>query len=85
MAGLFVAKLTGGHAATAAGFGVVASHCAFDGSTGSAAVSVATLAPGSVVVVSITPNPAHEGQSVKAALTEVNGVATILPADGRED
>jgi len=51
---------------------------AFDGSTGSATVSVAAQSAGSAVVVSITPNPAHEGQVVKVTLTEVNGVGTRI-------
>jgi uncharacterized protein (TIGR03437 family) len=51
----------------------------FNGSAGTAIVNVAaTQAPGSDVVISITPNPAHEGQLVRVMLTEVAGVGTTI-------
>ncbi|HYL79144.1 MAG TPA: protease pro-enzyme activation domain-containing protein [Bryobacteraceae bacterium] len=50
----------------------------FNGSSGSAVVRVTARSPGSGVVVSITPNPAHGGQAVKVSLTEENGVGTTI-------
>jgi len=50
----------------------------FNGSSGSVAVSVASSQPGSAVVISITPNPAHEGQFIRVMLTEVGGVGTTI-------
>jgi uncharacterized protein (TIGR03437 family) len=51
----------------------------FSGSTGSTSVNVAPPAsPGSAVIVGITPNPAHEGQSVRVTLTEVAGIGTTI-------
>jgi subtilase family serine protease len=50
----------------------------FDGSTGTVAVSVAAQSPGSAVTISITPNPAPEGQAVRVALTEEAGVGTRI-------
>jgi uncharacterized protein (TIGR03437 family) len=50
----------------------------FNGSAGTAVVNVVAAAPGSDVVISISPNPAHEGQFVRVALTEVAGVATTI-------
>ena len=50
----------------------------FNGSKGSAVVSVAAGSPGSFVMVNITPNPAHEGQVVQVTLTEEAGVPTTI-------
>jgi uncharacterized protein (TIGR03437 family) len=50
----------------------------FNGSTGSATVSVASQSSGSNVVLSITPNPAHGGQGVRVTLDEKNGVPTTI-------
>lgn len=53
----------------------------FNSSTGSIVVSVAPQqSPSSVMVVSITPNPAHEGQTVRVTLTEVAGIGTTITA-----
>ncbi len=52
----------------------------FNPSTGSTAVNVASRSSGSAVVVSISPNPAHQGQIVKVSLTEVNGTGTRITA-----
>jgi uncharacterized protein (TIGR03437 family) len=50
----------------------------FSGSSGTTVVSVAAQAPGSAVLVSISPNPAHEGQFIRVMLTEVAGVGTSI-------
>ena len=50
----------------------------FNGSTGSAAVSVASQSAGSSVLLTITPNPAHSGQLIRVTLTEKNGVGTTI-------
>lgn len=50
----------------------------FNPSTGSSSVSVARGPAGSFVSVSITPNPAHEGQFIRASLTEEAGVGTTI-------
>lgn len=50
----------------------------YNGSVGSTVISVAAKSSGSSVTVSITPNPAHEGQFVTVSLTEENGVATTV-------
>jgi uncharacterized protein (TIGR03437 family) len=50
----------------------------FNGSAGTAVVTVAATQPGSNVVISISPNPAHEGQLVRVVLTEVAGVGTTI-------
>ncbi len=61
----------------------------FNGSSGS--VSVAVAAPtsrGSFVTLSISPNPAKAGQSVKVTLTEEAGVPTTVTGwtiNGRDD
>lgn len=51
---------------------------AYNGSTGGAVVTVAAGSAGSRVLVNITPNPAHEGQSVRVTLTEEAGVGTTI-------
>jgi uncharacterized protein (TIGR03437 family) len=50
----------------------------FNSSTGFATVSVAPGAAGSYVSVSISPNPAHEGEFIRVTLTEEAGVATTI-------
>jgi uncharacterized protein (TIGR03437 family) len=50
----------------------------YNGSTGSAAVTVAPGAASSPISVNITPNPAHEGQYVRVTLTEEAGVGTTI-------
>ena len=50
----------------------------FNPSTGSSSVSVARGPAGSFVSVSITPNPAHEGQFIRVLLTEEAGVGTTI-------
>jgi uncharacterized protein (TIGR03437 family) len=50
----------------------------FNGAAGSVAVQVASPSTGSSVLISITPNPAHAGQSVRLSLTEENGVGTTI-------
>ncbi len=51
----------------------------FNGSSGAAVVSVAAAQPsGSDVLISITPNPAQEGEFVRVMLTEVAGTATAI-------
>ena len=50
----------------------------FNGSSGSTTVAVAPRSPGSAVVITITPNPARQGQAVKVSLTEKNGVGTRI-------
>jgi len=50
----------------------------FNGAAGSVAVQVASPSTGSSVLISIAPNPAHAGQSVRLSLTEENGVGTTI-------
>jgi uncharacterized protein (TIGR03437 family) len=50
----------------------------FNGSAGTTAVNVAAAQPGSNVLISISPNPAHEGQFIRVTLTEVAGVDTTI-------
>jgi len=50
----------------------------YNGSTGTTVVTVAPGAAGSRVSISITPNPAHEGESIRVTLTEEAGVATTV-------
>jgi uncharacterized protein (TIGR03437 family) len=50
----------------------------FNGSTGSTVVNVASVSSGSFVNVSISPNPAHQLESVTVTLTEENGVGTTI-------
>jgi uncharacterized protein (TIGR03437 family) len=50
----------------------------FNGSTGSTSLSVSTQSPGSLVRVSITPNPVHQGEPVGVTLTEEAGVGTTI-------
>ena len=49
-----------------------------NGATGSTTVNVSPQSTGSAVTISISPNPAHAGQSVKLSLTEENGVGTTI-------
>jgi uncharacterized protein (TIGR03437 family) len=50
----------------------------FNGSTGSATVAVSSAASGSLVTISITPNPARGGQFLQVTLTEEAGVGTSI-------
>jgi hypothetical protein len=50
----------------------------FNSATGEVGVTVTPRSSGSAVTISITPNPAHQGQFVKVALTEENGVSTTI-------
>ena len=50
----------------------------FNGSSGTAVVNVTASSPGSAVAISISPNPAHEGQFIRVMLTEVGGVGTTI-------
>ena len=64
----------GGATVTAAYSG----DASYNGSTGAAVVAVAPGPAGSLVSVNITPNPAHEGQTVRVTLTEEAGVGTTV-------
>lgn len=65
-------------AGTTAISAIYSGDSAFSASAGAAPLSVTPSSTGSNVTVTISPNPAHSGQTVLVTLSEENGVATTI-------